>query len=217
MAVELYDEHEQSERVRSWIREYGMSLVMGLVLAFAGIFGFRYWQDQQTIQRSLAAEYFSVIQRELGNDQLDFAEEQFQAMREAVDSNAYTALAAMLMAGAYIEDGRLQPAADLYREILANKRAESLWSSTRLRLARVLQAQGELDEALALLDGEAPTGFQGAWAETRGDLLLAQGNRAEARAAFQEALDNLSGQGASRGLIQLKIDSTGPGVNGETS
>lgn len=217
MAVELYDEHEQSERVRSWIREYGMSLVMGLVLAFAGIFGFRYWQDQQATERSLAAEYFSVIQRELGNDQLDFAEDQFQAMREAVGSNAYTALAALLMAGAYIEDGRLQPAADLYREILANKRAESLWASTRLRLARVLQAQGELDEALALLNGEAPIGFQGAWAETRGDLLLAQGNRDEARAAFQEALDNLSGQGASRGLLQLKIDSTGPGVNGETS
>ncbi len=217
MAVELYDEHEQSERVRSWIREYGMSLVMGLALAFAGIFGYRYWQEQQVAGQRLAAEYFNVIQRELGNEQLNFAEEQFQAMRDALGKNAYTALAALLMASAYIEDGRLQPAVELYREVLSNKRVESLWPSTRLRLARVLQAQGELTEALSLLDGEAPTGFQGVWAETRGDLLLAQGNPVAARAAFEEALDNLSGQGASRNLIQLKIDATAPGPDGEAS
>jgi hypothetical protein len=29
--------------------------------------------------------------------------------------------------------------------------------------------------------------------------------------AYQEALDNLSGQGRGRHLIQMKIDATGPG------
>ena len=58
MAVELYDDHEQSERVRNWISENGVSIVMGVVLALAGIFGWRQWQDYQVVQAPLAKEYY---------------------------------------------------------------------------------------------------------------------------------------------------------------
>jgi predicted negative regulator of RcsB-dependent stress response len=211
MAVELYDEHEQSERVRRWIKEYGYSIVLGLVLAFGGIFGFRQWQEHQAGQRYLAAEYYEVIQRELDGESMEFAEEQFQAMRDAVSRSAYTGLAGLLMASAYVEDGQLEPAARIYRDILDNRKLESLWPVTTLRLARVLEAQGDVREALALLDGDPPAGYRGAWAEVRGDMLMLQGQPDQARLAYREALDNLTGQGGNRGLLQMKIDATGPG------
>jgi predicted negative regulator of RcsB-dependent stress response len=217
MAVELYDEHEQSERVRRWIKEYGFSIVLGLVLAFGGIFGYRTWQDHQVTQRYLAAEYFDVIQRELEADNLDFAEEQYQTMRDSVSGSAYVGLAGMLMAGAYIDDGRLEPAAQVYRDILADRKLESVRPVATVRLARVLEAQGDVQAALALVEGEAPTGFQGAWAEVRGDLLMARGQPEQARMAYQEALDNLAGDGRGRHLIQMKIDATGPGLAEDAS
>ena len=211
MAVELYDEHEQSERVRSWIKEYGFSIVMGLVLAFGGIFGFRQWQDHQANQRMLAAEYYEVIQRELEDGSLEVAEDQFLAMQDAVSRNPYIGLSALALAAAYVEEGRLEPAARNYRDILAERRLESLWPVARLRLARVLQAQGDHAEALAQIDGTAPAGYQGAWAELRGDLLLARGELDQARLAYQEALEHQTGQGMGRRLIEMKIDATGPG------
>jgi predicted negative regulator of RcsB-dependent stress response len=217
MAVELYDEHEQSERVRRWIKEYGFSIVLGLVLAFGGIFGYRTWQDQQVTQRYLAAEYFDVIQRELDGGDLDFAEEQYQAMRDSVSRSAYVGLAGMLMAGAYIEDGRLEPAARIYRDILANRKLEAVQPVATVRLARILEAQGDVQAALALVEGEAPPGFQGAWADVRGDLLLSRGELEQARMAYQEALDNLAGDGRGRHLIQMKIDATGPGLAEDAS
>lgn len=212
MAVELYDEHEQSERVRRWIKEYGFSIVMGLVLAFGGIFGFRQWQDHQAGQRVLAAEYYEVIQRELEADSLNTAEEQFEAMRDAVSRSPYIGLAALLVAAAHVDDGQLDPAARLYQEILDDRRMQSLHPVARLRLARILHAQGDHSAALATLDGEAPAGYTGAWAELRGDLLLARGQLDEARVAYREALDNLTGQGAGRRTIEMKIDATGPGA-----
>jgi predicted negative regulator of RcsB-dependent stress response len=217
MAVELYDEHEQSERVRSWIKEYGFSLVMGLVLAFAGIFGFRQWQDHQVGQRFLAAEHYDVIQRDLDANNLDAAEQQYQLMRNEISRSAYVGMAGLLMAGAYVADGRLEPAAQIYREILDNRKLSSLWPATTLRLARVQEAQGDVREALRLLEGDAPPGYKGAWAELRGDLLLSQGQLDEARIAYQQALDNLTGQGGNRGMIQLKIDATGPGLAEEAT
>jgi predicted negative regulator of RcsB-dependent stress response len=211
MAVELYDEHEQSERVRRWIKEYGFSIVMGLVLAFGGIFGFRQWQDHQAGQRILAAEYYEVIQRELEGGSLERAEEQFQAMQDAVSRSPFIGLAGLLVAAAYVEDGRLEPAARSYRVILEDRRLETLWPVARLRLARVLQAQGDHAAALAELEGDAPAGFEGAWAELRGDLFMARGELDQARLAYRQALDNLTGQGAGRRVIEMKIDATGPG------
>ncbi|MFU8830963.1 MAG: YfgM family protein [Wenzhouxiangella sp.] len=212
MAVELYDEHEQSERVRTWIKEYGFSLVMGLVLAFAGIFGFRQWQEYQVGQRYLAAEHYHVIQRDLDANQLEAAEQQYHLMRSEVSRSAYVGMAGLLMAGAYVEDGRLEPAAQIYREVLEDRNLASLWPVTTLRLARVLEAQGDVDAALSLLDGDAPAGYQGAWAELRGDLLMTRGQLDEARVAYQQALENLTGQGGNRRMIELKIDATGPGL-----
>jgi predicted negative regulator of RcsB-dependent stress response len=217
MAVELYDEHEQSERVRNWIKEYGFSIVMGLVLAFGGIFGFRYWQDHQAGQRYLAAEYFDVIQRELEADSLGFAEEQYQQMRESVSRNAYVGLAGLKMAAAYVDDGQLSPAARIYREILEQRRFENIWPVATIRLARVLEAQGDLSDAESLVAGTAPVGFESKWAEMRGDILMARGELEQARMAYQEALENLIGQGAGRGMLEIKIDATGPGPSEETS
>jgi len=211
MAVELYDEHEQGERVRKWIKEYGVSIVLGLVLAFGGIFGYRQWQDHQVQQRFLAAEYFDVIQRELESGEVDLAEQQFAALREAVPRSSYVALSGILLASAYVEDGRLEPAARIYSELLERRGLDSLRPVVTLRLARIFEAQGDLAGAMALVEGEAPAGFASAWAEVRGDLLLARGDHAGARVAFQEALDNISGQGGKRRLLQLKIDATGPG------
>ncbi len=209
MAVELYDEHEQSERVRKWIKEYAPAIVMGLVLAFGGIFGFRYWQDHQAGQRVLASEYYEVIRQEVQAGQLAGAEEQYQIMRDSVSRNSYVGLAGMHLASAYVADGQLSPAARIYREILDNRRLQSLWPVATLRLVRVLEARGDIEEALALVEGTPPHGFTAAWAEARGDLLFERGRVEEARLAWQEALDNQPAQGGNPRLLEMKIDATG--------
>jgi len=211
MAVELYDEHEQGERVRKWIREYGISIVTGLVLAFGGIFGFRYWQDHQANQKIAAANLFTVIQGEVDQGRTSAAQAQFEALQAQVPRSAYVGLGALVLAAAHIDDGRLEPAAQLYSEILDQRRMESLWPVARLRLVRVLEAQGNLQEALGVLEAvSVPAGHEAAWAELRGDLLLGLGRPSEARLAFEEALRVGNGGGMSQRLLQMKIDATGP-------
>lgn len=216
MAVELYDEHEQGERVRNWIKENGSSIVITLILAFAGVFGFRQWQEYQVGQVALAGEYFQVIRQDLQAGDVETAEEQFQQMREAVGGHGYTGLAGLRMAAAWVEDGRLGRAEALYRDILDERKLEPLQPIATLRLVRVLAAQGKAEEALDLLESPAPTGFESAWAEARGDLLHELGRTGEARTAWQEALDGQGEAGMGSYLIRLKIESAG-GTAGEAS
>mgnify|MGYP003515654214 CR=1 FL=1 len=63
MAIDdLLDEHEQSERVRSWIRSNALGLVGGVALGLGAIAGWQWWQGQQ-LQRGMAvnARYAEVV------------------------------------------------------------------------------------------------------------------------------------------------------------
>lgn len=208
MAVELYDDIEQSERVKRWIREYAMAVLIGVALAFAGIYGLRYWKSYQTSQNQAAAERYALFQELLEEDDSEQAEAMYSELREGNAGHAYTALAGLEMAGEYVESEQLDEAAGIYRDVLAQGKFSALHPVARLRLARVQLSQGDPDAALATLGGDAPAGFAAAYAEVRGDIEAERGNREQARLAYQEAMDNLlpGGAGASF-LLELKLGS----------
>ena len=206
MAVELYDEHEQSERVRSWLRENGVSIVMGVVLALAGIFGWRQWQDYQSSQATLANEYYAAIQRQLEADNVEAAAEQFAAMREGVGEHAYLALAGMLLAPSLSEAGETGQAAEIYNSLLESGKWSALRPLIRLRLALVETALGRSESALARLQGDAPAGYEALWLETRGDVLFDLNRLDAAAEAYAAAVEQLRGEGGSFRQARIKLD-----------
>ncbi|MDT8448993.1 MAG: tetratricopeptide repeat protein [Wenzhouxiangellaceae bacterium] len=206
MAVELYDEHEQSERVRNWLRENGVSILMGVVLALAGIFGWRQWQDYRAEQAALANEYFTVIQQDLQADRLESAAEQFAAMREAAGSNGYVALAGMLLASSQAEAGNNDAAAGILSDLLGGGKWKALEPLIRLRLAQVESARDNAEAGLALLQGDPPTGFEALWYETRGDLLRDLGRLEQAANAYSLAVEQLRGEGSNFRQARTKLD-----------
>lgn len=217
MAVELYDEHEQSERVRNWIRENGMSIVLGLALAIGGVFGWRQWGEYQQNQSLMAADYYTLVQTELEAGRNDEALAQYQAMRESVSGQSYTALAGLLVASTLVESGEFEQAAAIYEDILDRGDLRALWPATRLRLARLRYEAGDPAAALELVSGEAPTGYEAPWNELRGDLLMAQDRIDEAREAYREALERIEADGGNPVVVRSKLDATGPGTDASPS
>ena len=64
----------------------------------------------------------------------------------------------------------------------------------RYRLAELLLNDKQYDEALKMLDAKHGEPFAGLYADLRGDALAAAGRTAEARAAYQDALDQVRRQ-----------------------
>jgi predicted negative regulator of RcsB-dependent stress response len=217
MAVELYDEHEQGERVRSWLRQNGAGLVFAVVLALGSVFGYRQWQDHQVGQQALGADLYQALQLTLDAGQLTEAEAIQARLVDLGRRSGYAGLGAMLMASAYVEDGQLEAGARAYRTVLAEGRWQTLWPVARLRLARVLVAQSEWTEALQVLGDSTTEAYRASWAELRGDALMAQGQTEAARAAYREALLASTAPEFSRQLLQTKYDATGPGLESEDS
>jgi predicted negative regulator of RcsB-dependent stress response len=88
----------------------------------------------------------------------------------------------------------------------------------RLRLAAVLLDEKSFDEALKLVQEPAAPAFAARFADIRGDILLAQGKRAEAKAAYQSVLQKneaslvggkIAPSSGLKEMVQQKLDALG--------
>jgi predicted negative regulator of RcsB-dependent stress response len=206
--VEIYDAHEQGEVVKKWLQENGSAIIMGLVIAFGGLFGFRQWQAWEINNKQQAFAEFSAMNQLLSGGQLDMAMSNFQDLQDRYAKSPYASLAALEMGRARVESKQEDLAIRHYRFVMENGRPRALRVIARDRLARVLLDQDQADQALEVIDGEADvTGFEARYAETRGDILLALGRTQEALAAYRQALDALESGAGDRNALALKIES----------
>lgn len=204
--VDVYDSHEQSERVKGWLRENGGAIVMGLVLAFGGLFGFKQlqlWQDSKAQQAS--AEYETLIEL-LAEERLDNAVDNFEVLRTDYSDSAYTTLAALHMARARVNSDQVDLAITLLENALPAAQPEPVKVIIRERLARLHLDQGDTDAALAAIDGaNSSTGFESRFEELRGDVYRARGDEALALAAYERALELTESGVGYRPLLEMKI------------
>ena len=70
----------------------------------------------------------------------------------------------------------------------------------------------QYDEALRTLDAKHDEAFAGLYADMRGDVLVAAGRSAEARAAYQTALGRIDAKSPYRNYVQVKLDTLGGAV-----
>lgn len=205
--VEVYDSHEQSERVKGWLRENGGAIVMGLALAFSGLFGFKQWQNWEEGKAQQASAEYELMVELLSADQLDAAVANFETLRQDFGGSPYSTLAALHMARARVESGQAELAVRLLEEAMHSAEPKPVRVIARERLARLQLDLGAPDEALRLLDG-APSnsGFESRFAELRGDIYASRGENSAAVEAYREALALQDGGLGFRPLLELKIE-----------
>jgi predicted negative regulator of RcsB-dependent stress response len=86
--------------------------------------------------------------------------------------------------------------------------SDPLKDVARLRLARVLLAQGDSAGALHLVDAVDMKTFTLTAQELKGDILLTMGKRDEARAAYSSAAEAIP-KGGDRSRIEMKLAEAG--------
>lgn len=208
--AEIYDPNEQDEVVKKWLRDNGSAIVMGLVIAFGGLFGFKQWQVWQVSNKQQASAEFEVMSDLLTAGQLDAAMANFQTLQDEYSNSPYASLAALSMARARVEAQQPDLAIGLYRFVVDNAYPKALATVARERLARLLLDQGEPEEALALLNEVSDiSGFESRYSEIRGDIHYSQGRTDEAIDSYLEALNSLEAGVGDRNLLVLKLESLG--------
>ena len=197
MAIDdLLDEHEQGERVRAWLRANALSLIGGVGLGLAAIYGWNWWGEQRLSQSQQAhAAYEAALkQAESGVDGAPSA--------LAGQEGAYATLAALRVAKVQVDAGKLDEAVATLRAVKADA---ELAGVVQQRLAQLLAASGKADEALKLLEGQVDS----ASLELRGDALVVAGKGEQAREEYSKALAGLDVASPARRRVELKLQDVG--------
>jgi predicted negative regulator of RcsB-dependent stress response len=206
MAFEAYDEYEQSEIVRRWLRQNGTSIIVGIVLGLLLIFGWQQWRSHQAGNRAAAAAQYQALQQALAAGKTSQAETITDGLLKDYKDSAYAVFAASLRAEREGDAGHADKAIAALEWAEAHASEPALKGLTTLRLARVQLAAGKAEDALATLGRLPATDYRGLAAELRGDTLVKLGRVDEARKAYTAALSALDDTAPQRPTIQVKLD-----------
>ncbi|MDZ7782284.1 MAG: tetratricopeptide repeat protein [Halioglobus sp.] len=206
---------EQVEALRRWWDENGRSTVAAIVIALGLAFGWQGWQTYQENRAIAASEHYQTMLRGLsgGPASEQPVTELAQQLKSEYGGTTYARFAALHLAAMAVERGDLADARDQLRWVLGKApRRSDVAQVAQLRLARVLAAQGDSEQALAILAEGGEEAYRAAYAMATGDVLLAAGRTEEARDAYINAQALLGGGqlGVNLDSLQIKLQSLSP-------
>ena len=193
--------------MRAWWSENGRFVITGVVLGVVIIFGWNQWRSSIQTSRIEASNLFEEVMSAVGDGDTDIAEAAAGNIYENYEQTVYPDQTRLAMARLYMDKGRDQDAADVLRELIVMGDENEIQLVGRLRLAKVLLYQNKPDDVVELLKDRSESGFSARYSEVLGDAYAAQGNFAEAQAAYLAALaENPALQTVDNTLVQLKLN-----------
>lgn len=207
-------EEEQVEALKRWFRENGRSILLAIVIALVAVFGYRYWQDSRMLKREAAGAEYEQLKgaiRSWDNDgkpeTLITAKTLAEKLKNDFSSTTYAHFAALLKARLAVKENDLAGAESELRWVLDHKPPADLAALAQVRLARVLHAKGDDTGALALIEAAKPNSYSFMFEKARGDILLAKGDTAGARTAYEKAkeLEKQLDKPVNDALLDMKL------------
>ena len=208
--MEINETDEQRlETIKAWWKENASSIITGLLLGLALLFGAKSWYAYQDRKGEEASNIYVSMMSALARGEEGLVTDRAGILIGDYSSSPYATLAALALAKLKLDHGELEAARAQLQWALDKSGSKSLRPLLSLRMARVMMAQGKLDEAEALLAQSPPeSAYAPLYDELKGDIHAARGAIDEARAEYENALAALPPESAEHQLLQLKYENT---------
>lgn len=209
MAYDL-QEQEQLATIKAWWEKYGNFVLTLVTLVLLGIAGYNGWRWYDRNQAAEAAAVYDQLLTALDKREPPKAKELAGSLIERYGRTVYAPMAALHAAKLNHDGGDLSAAKAQLQWVIDKSGHEEFALLARVRLAGVLLDEQAYDEALRALAVDVPPAQATAFADRRGDILVAQARTEEARRAYDEALAHAEPQHPLRPIIELKRDALPP-------
>ncbi|MDB3988194.1 tetratricopeptide repeat protein [Pseudomonadales bacterium] len=206
-------EEEQVEAIKNWFEQNGTSLIVGIVVSLAAVFGYQSWQKTELAETEKASSLYMGLTEAIVAGPLDTLSSQqistgkFIAAELKADfpASTYAHFAALHLAKLAVEEGDLDAAASELDWIGENNPERPVGLIVNLRLAKIKAAQEDYDAALGLLNVEDVGAHASSYQEQRGDIYLAMGKPDQAHEAYKLAMEGIV-EGQNKPVLQMKLE-----------
>ena len=206
MADHYSSEQEQVEQLKRWWKDNGRALVAGLVIGIGGLAGYRYWDSVQIARAENASVNYEHLLQMTTEGHNDDAIAAGRSIIDGYPGSAYARLSTLVLAKIAVGENDYVQAKQYLRTLIDVADDGEIAQIARARLARILLAEGGVDEASALVTAIPSVDGKERFAELRGDIFVARGDSQTARTMYLQALSQADELGLERGAVQLKLD-----------
>jgi predicted negative regulator of RcsB-dependent stress response len=213
MATHLdLQEQEQLDQLKAFWNQYGNLITWTLTLALAGFAAWQGWNWWQREQGAKAGALYDELERAARAGDVDRTSRAFSDLKERFPRTLQAQQAGLLAAKVQFDKSQVDVALSSLAWVAESATEDEYRTVARLRAAGLLLDRKQYDEALKQLD-TAQQGkvreFDALIADRRGDVLAAQGKKAEALAAYQSAYKAMDEKVDFRRLIDAKLTALG--------
>ena len=209
MALDL-EEQEQVAELKAWWTQHGnrvLAVVIAVAVAVVGWQGWRWYEHGQAAQASVL---YDTLSKATQAGDAKALRDAAGTLVESYPRTLYASMGALLATKFYFERNDLKNAKAQLQWVIEHSLAEDFRDLARLRLAAVLVDEKAYDEALKLLDAPHAPAYDAQYAALRGDVLVAKNQLAEARAAYQSALEKAERRDSPfRESVRMRLEALG--------
>jgi predicted negative regulator of RcsB-dependent stress response len=204
------EEQEQVAELKAWWRQHGnliVSVILAAALAFAGWQGWRWYGASQAAQ---AAAVFEALAKAAQAGDAKALRDSAGTLIESYPRTLYASMGALVAARFHFDRNDSKSAKAQLEWVVERAPSEDFRDIARLRLAAVLLDEKAYDEALKVLDAGHSAAYDSQYAALRGDVLVAKNQPADARAAYQLALDKAGKEASAfRESVRMRLEALG--------
>ena len=209
MALDL-EEQEQVAELKAWWKQHGTMIVVVLAAAALALAGWQGWRWHQGSQSAQAGALFDALARGAQTGDAKAVRDASGSLVENYPGTLYASMGALTAARFHFDRNDLKSAKAQLQWVVEHSSAQDFRDLARLRLAAVLLDETAHEEALKLLDAPHAAAYDAQYAALRGDVLVAAKRPADARAAYQAALEKAGRQdGAFRDSVRMRLEALG--------
>ncbi len=207
MAYDL-EEQEQLDEFKAWWKQNGKmvtSLLVAVLVGYAAFQGWHFYQNKQSVEASTQYQELLVVDEK----DLKIIQAKSAMLMESFSGTPYAGRAALFAAKVNYQANEVKSAKAQLDWSIKNAKETSVSALSSLQLANILAEEKDFEGALKLLNAPHDAGFDGLFADLKGDVLVSLGKNVEAKEAYQQALIKLEPKGKFRALTQQKLESLG--------
>ena len=203
------EEQEQLDELKHFWKQYGNLITWVLIVVFGAVAawnGYQYWQRQQAVQ---AASMYDEVERAVKSGDSARLDRSLADMKDRFGSTVYAQQAGLMVAKAQHDKGNIDATKAALTWVAGNAADEGYQAIAKLRLSGLLLEAKAYDDALKLVAGSFPKDFSPLAADRRGDILVAQDKKSEAKAEYEKAYKGLDERAEYRRLVEVKLNALG--------
>lgn len=199
-------EEEQIDDLKRWIKSYGPSVLMGIVLAIVLLYGWRYWQSYKHERAVKASIFYQQAVDAYQTKHTDLLEKSIKKLQDKYPKSPYASYAVFLQVKAAVDQQKYEEAESGLNWIIHHNRDNNIKAIAKLRLGSVQTVNHQETTAIKTLESIDNPAFKGLADIKIADAYLALGDIKQAKINYEAASKLLPDAGNTMPTLAVKLD-----------